>query len=834
MSFYLRALRHGVLRLFTLPRLSLPILLTLSLTLAAVLAVVAMSSHLIFKPLPDIKDENSLYVINRTMAVSQDMRVSMFTAKRLALLAEQYKGYGRFAAYQADESAVKVHETNYPVSRFDASNNFMTMVGGTLLLGEQPNKVNTQNSVWISESLWQSAFQKNVNAIGQTLQIDATSVQIRGVVSDFSSFNSDNDEKYTQQVWRYYDLAEKAAMPTQMTIDGSLQPLFRQTERAFTADDMESFWQQYYLDQGEQLGPMKQMFESMAPESTATLYRDNLMEDQQTMLLFLLATVVILLVMASLNLLNLFIAHYQQREQEFATQLCMGASRNKLLVMSFLENLSTFLLAAVLGLLGAAWLIRLLPIISGGNIAMLELVQIDAITIAVAVAIVLTINLFFAFLSTRQFDQTQLISNLNNGNKGVNAGKVTRLSQVLFIAQLSSAAVILTGTAMLANTAYDKLNIHLGFEPGNTLIANVRLQSNDDPILDSAEIEEKVAQVAQDPEAAEQKTKQRYQGALEIKNQLEQAILQVQPNITPLQSQGEPFSFNTVINMTEDEQTQERFTYMTINIAPDYLQTYKLNLLAGQNMTQTQYLNLEPVALINETFAKQLSTDGTIESVIGKKVSNRQVIGVIADNYTMMAKDQGYPTMLYSYSHDNANFGINIAMQLPPGQSFDKHAIMQAIQYAHPQVVEVDARTLDERWAEQTMPQRVQFYFISALSLLTLLLAAVGSNGMAMNFTELKRFELAIRMATGASRINLMKRTLKSFNGLLLSALAIAITLACGLYLALQKAIPMLPAFSWQALTIFTSLLIAIVFIAIVLVVWRIINADPMRALREQ
>ncbi|MFX3987535.1 hypothetical protein ACJBYW_10485, partial [Streptococcus suis] len=88
-----------------------------------------------------------------------------------------------------------------------------------------------------------------------------------------------------------------------------------------------------------------------------------------------------------------------------------------------------------------------------------------------------------------------------------------------------------------------------------------------------------------------------------------------------------------------------------------------------------------------------------------------------------------------------------------------------------PQVNEVKARTLTERWDEQTMPARVQFYFISALSLLTLLLAAVGSNGMAMNFTELKRFELAIRMATGASRSNLMKRTIKSFNGLLLSAL---------------------------------------------------------------
>ncbi|MFZ6775152.1 FtsX-like permease family protein, partial [Undibacterium sp. SXout7W] len=80
------------------------------------------------------------------------------------------------------------------------------------------------------------------------------------------------------------------------------------------------------------------------------------MAEQQTMIWFLLAAVTILLIMTSLNLLNLFIAHYQQREQEFATHLCMGATRNKLLVLSFLENLSTFLLAAILGLLGAAWL----------------------------------------------------------------------------------------------------------------------------------------------------------------------------------------------------------------------------------------------------------------------------------------------------------------------------------------------------------------------------------------------------------------------------------------------------------------------------------------------
>lgn len=831
MSFYLRALRHGVLRLFTLPRLSLPILITLSFTLAAVLSVVAMSSNLIFKPLPDIKDEQSLYAFNRTMAVSDDMRVSIFTTKRLALFAEQYKQYGQFAGFQSDESAIKVHDVDYPVSRFDASDNFITVVGNELLLGELPSQENSQNAVWISQSLWHSAFQNNTNVIGQTLQLEGQSLQVRGVVADFASFTPENDEKYNQQIWLYYNLANQASQPTQMTIDDNLKPLFRQTHRPITVSDIEEFWQQYYQQQGDQLGPMKHLFESMNPQSTVTLYRDSLMAEQKTMIWFLLATVTILLIMASLNLLNLFIAHYQQREQEFATHLCMGATRTKLMIMSFLENLSTFLLAAILGLLGAAWFIRILPIISGGNIELLELVKIDIPTILVALVSVLVINLFFAFLSTRQFDQTQLISNLNNGNKGVNAGKITLLSRVLFIAQLSSAAVILTGTAMLANAAYKTLNVDLGFTPGNTLVAQISLNTNEKAPLTNAELETQKSALDND-QNREQNAKQRFLGTLDIKRQLSQAVQKVQPNITVLQSQGEPFNFNTTISMHQDNETQKRFTYMNINIADDYVDTFGLTLLAGQNISQTQYRDLDKVALINETFAKQLSTDGTIESVIGKEVTQHRIIGVVADTYTILSKSQGYPTMLYT--DQNKHSTINLVMQLPQGQDFDKNAIIQAIKNAHPQVSDVTARTLAERWDEQTMPARVQFYFISALSVLTLLLAAVGSNGMAMSFTELKRFELAIRMATGATRMTLLKRTLKSFNGLLLSALVIAITLSCGIYLLLQLQIPLLPAFSWLALSIFTSLLTAIVFIAIVLVVWRIINADPMRALREQ
>jgi predicted lysophospholipase L1 biosynthesis ABC-type transport system permease subunit len=119
------------------------------------------------------------------------------------------------------------------------------------------------------------------------------------------------------------------------------------------------------------------------------------------------------------------------------------------------------------------------------------------------------------------------------------------------------------------------------------------------------------------------------------------------------------------------------------------------------------------------------------------------------------------------------------------------------------------------------------------LTFLTLLLATLGSNCMALSFTELKRFELAVRMATGASRVSLLKKTIKDFSGLLLSSVIISVLLASTAYLILKENAVTMPDFSWQSLLFFNVLLLAIVCSAITLVVWKTINKDPMKALRE-
>ncbi len=60
MSLYQKAFFNGIARIFTLPRLSLPLILTLGLTLGAVLTVVTISNTLLVQPLRGIDNEKNL------------------------------------------------------------------------------------------------------------------------------------------------------------------------------------------------------------------------------------------------------------------------------------------------------------------------------------------------------------------------------------------------------------------------------------------------------------------------------------------------------------------------------------------------------------------------------------------------------------------------------------------------------------------------------------------------------------------------------------------------------------------------------------------------------
>ena len=218
--------------------------------------------------------------------------------------------------------------------------------------------------VWISKSLWQSAYGGVKSVLGKQINANNKNYIIAGVIEDVMAISS-NQAILHQQVWFISDLNEVKTQPDNVgNISNEIDylivkssngqatlPTLAQTDEwlvDYVTNNVESDMRQMILD----------FLINTNKEVIAESYRSNMLGETEGLIIALFAAVIGLLLMATLNLLNLFIAHYQGRTKEFAIQISLGASLLKVKTLVLLENLPSFLLAAITGLLVTGWALK--------------------------------------------------------------------------------------------------------------------------------------------------------------------------------------------------------------------------------------------------------------------------------------------------------------------------------------------------------------------------------------------------------------------------------------------------------------------------------------------
>jgi ABC-type antimicrobial peptide transport system permease subunit len=142
-------------------------------------------------------------------------------------------------------------------------------------------------------------------------------------------------------------------------------------------------------------------------------------------------------------------------------------------------------------------------------------------------------------------------------------------------------------------------------------------------------------------------------------------------------------------------------------------------------------------------------------------------------------------------------------------------------------------QSFDSIWKDQTLNQRVSLWIVLTMTALTLLLAAIGVAGLTQMTTNHRKYELAVRMATGAKQLKLVNFILKDALWMLIIGLGLGFVISVFSYEQLQNHLEMLPAFNWVAMSVLDVGLISIVLLSVFVPAWRVISADPMQALRE-
>lgn len=834
MSLYQKAFISGIARVFSLPRLSIPLIVTLGLTLGAVLSVIAISSTLFLKPLKGVNNEDSIQTFQFQMQFSKDMSISYWNLRRLADFNETYKHLGTWAGISSNnEEAVSINNVTYSTTQFSASDTILNVLGTQLLKGQDVTIDAPDEYVWISNSLWQQAFSGNDSAIGKQITHNNKSYIIAGIIEDLMDA-PDNNAIAQEQIWFISKLTSLLGKTEIGAVRDDIKALLLKAKNpSFKPPSKEEAiqWRTQYITNNtpeEQLQGYLGFINSSPVEVITDSYRNHLLGSSKNLVYALFAAVIGLLLMATLNLLNLFIAHYQTRNKEFAIQLSLGSSLLKLRLLVLLENLPSFILATISGLLVTGWIIKSLPHITNNNLPMINEITVNNATIAASFAIIILLSILFSAFALIDINKQALATNLNSSGKGIQAQSNHWLSRTLMVIQLTVASLLLTASVMLASQSYDAVYRDLGFELGNHY---------------------EVSMSVSDPQWAKKiANPMKYQGseAQKVNQNISQIIEENITNSEVVIPTGAPLTdmFILMAYSPEDE-PNKRILFQPSYLSVGYFKAFDIPILAGNNLTQAQIDNNDSGVVIDTIMAKELYPDLSFQEIIGKSINlgieddkGEQVKSTINAVVGAIQSQVGRTTPILTprvyFSQFNIGGNFAFTVNLPSGQNMKAAQIQAQITKQYPMLKNLQVTSLKDRWDEQTLSDRLSLWVVLTMTGLTLFLAAIGIAGLTQMTTNQKKYELAVRMATGAKQMRLLSFILKDAIWMLGLGLGLGFIISVFGYQLLQSSLTLLPEFNWLAMTSLDIGLIIIVLLSVSIPAWRVISSDPMKALREE
>jgi predicted permease len=191
---------------------------------------------------------------------------------------------------------------------------------------------------------------------------------------------------------------------------------------------------------------------------------DAMVGDVRTALLTLLGAVGLLLLVACANVAGLLVARTSARRKELAVRAALGAGRGRLIQQFLAESFSLSVVGGVLGMLMAAWAVRVLPAILPANLPRQQGVAINTpvllFALAAILAVAVTLGLFAAWRAARS-DLQEALSAGSRSHSGTGASQ--RLRGFLVISEIAITLVILIGAGLLGRSFLRLVSTSPGF-----------------------------------------------------------------------------------------------------------------------------------------------------------------------------------------------------------------------------------------------------------------------------------------------------------------------------------------------------------------------------------
>jgi putative ABC transport system permease protein len=594
--------------------------------------------------------------------------------------------------------------------------------------------------VMIGEGLWTRRFGRDLSVLNRTIQIDGKAVQVVGVMPGWFRF------PVNMEMWRPLQLT-----PQELAQRGShYLTCYGRLKRGVTVEQASS-----------ELLRIQRRLNELYPKQTgprlgafAEPLRDAMAGDIRQALWVLLGAAGMVLLIACVNVANLLLSRATSRQRELAVRAALGASSSDLIGQVFVETVALATAGGAAGIALAFAARRLLedfvPRALKGSvtIALDPRVLVFAFVVSLCAAVLAAVPP--AFFAVR----APLMNVLRQDSRtGASRGAV-RTRAALVVVEVAVTVMLLAGAGLMVRSLMAIWNTELGFRPVGLMAAQVTLGG---------------------PSYSDDQNRfQFYDRALEAVRAIPGVAAADFASTPPFFSIGNRRGFAIEGRTPADqwEPTDMLVRYGT----PGYLQTLGATLVGGRLFTEADREQAPLVLIVDEKFARTFFPG---ESAVGKRMSFsgdnfkrewRTIVGVVRE-----VKERGYdyapkPVTYVPVRQSPGMFASQLVVRSRQGSPDAlANSIRWAIQSVNPDLPLGQARTFEEILALDQAGRRQQMFLLLAFAGLSLAMACVGIYAILSYTVELRRQEIGVRMALGASSGDLMRMVV--FDGMKLAGM---------------------------------------------------------------
>src|SRR5215207_2229929 len=498
----------------------------------------------------------------------------------------------------------------------------------------EEEKRGAKDVVIISNQFWRERLNGDASAVGKELTVDGKPFTVVGVLPHDFEFPlaRQSTELLTTVAGEGQNLEERGAL--MLVPLGRLKQgvTFTQAQADLTniSGNLEQQYPRNWHNTIAYLVPAGE--EIVGPEIRRGLW-------------VLLGAVIFLLLIACTNVSNLLLVRASVRQRELALRVALGAGTWRILRQWLTESLLLALLSAGIGVLFAAWGLRLIKLYGVDQLPRLDEVHIDLRVLSFTVIISIFTALLFSVLPALKASRPDINEVLKAGAKtATSTGSSQFWRDSLVVAEVALGLVLLIGAGLMMRSFASLTSIHPGFDPNNVLTGRITLSS-----------------VAYDDTEARKRYVSQTLERLKALPGVENAAF-----VAPMPFSGAEIGGDFRIEGQGVPERGKEPSANVRNVTSNYFQTIRIPLLKGRYFSDQDQRGDVGAAIVNETFAKRYFAS---EDPLGKRIrelgvnqnpgdpKQYEIVGVVGDVHHNSLTRSATPELYLSHQQNSWTWG---------------------------------------------------------------------------------------------------------------------------------------------------------------------------------